>query len=126
MVRTLDWFFQQAWRWAAGVPEEEIGAPAPLPDLDELRSTEFNHDFVRLMQNRMVMGAFRYGRFGPNKADYDLLGGIQKKLASYADTGNTEALVDVANYALLEFTFPHHQQAHFRAADDHAHCPRKS
>lgn len=121
---TLDWFFKQAWRWKCGLPEETYNSPARLPDLDVLRQTEFNHRFVSLMQNRLIMGAFRYGRFSPIKADYDLLGGIAKKLRDYGETGNTEALVDVANYALLEFSFPHHPEAHFRAMDDHEHCPR--
>lgn len=117
---TLDWFFRQAWRWACGLPEEPFER---LPDLEELRRTEFNHAFIRLMQNRLIIGAFRYGRFGPAKADYDLLAGIEKKIVEYRTTGNTEALVDAANYCLLEFTYPHHPNAHFRPMDDHVHCP---
>jgi len=29
-----------------------------------------------------------------------------------------------ANYCLLEFARPQHPEAHWRAEDDHAHCPR--
>ncbi len=33
-----------------------------MPDLDELIITETNERFIQLMKNRLVMGAFRYGR----------------------------------------------------------------
>jgi len=104
-----------------GVPPTPIRR---LPDLDTLRTTEWCPEFEQLCRNRLVMGAFRYGQFNdPDKWKYDHIRGAEKKLAAYRDTGNLEHLVDVANYALLEFARPSHPQAYFRAEDDHAHCP---
>lgn len=95
-----------------------------LPGLDELRQTEWSTEFEEKMRHRLLMGAFRYGLFSsPDKWKYDRVAGAKKKLALYESTGNTEHLVDVANYALLEFVRPSHAEAHFRAEDDYHHCP---
>jgi hypothetical protein len=78
------------------------------------------------------MGALRYGLLhDPRKwkaADgksYDLMAGLQRKLDHYHRTGNTEALVDAGNYVMLLFMTPAHPNAHFRAEDDHNHCPTR-
>jgi len=95
-----------------------------LPDLPEIIESECNARFVRLMQNRLVMACFRYGRRDrPDRWRYDFLAGLAKKLQSYRQSGNTENLVDASNYCMLEFSRPSHPEAHFRAEDDRCHCP---
>ena len=42
---------------------------------------------------------------------------LKARLELYEQTGNTEWLVDVANFAMIEYRFPMHLQAHFRATD---------
>ena len=101
-------------------------APRKLPPLDELRQTEWSTAFEQHMRNRLLMGAFRYRMFcEPENWRYDFVLGIAKKVRLYQESGNTEHLVDVANYALLEFVQPKHPDAHWRAEDDHSHCPRR-
>lgn len=105
-----------------------LGLPAQpirrLPDLDTLRETEWSPEFEQLCRNRLILGAFRYGRFeDPEKWKSDLIAGAKKKIAAYEDSGNLEHLVDLANYARLEFIRPSRPRAHFRAEDDHKHCP---
>lgn len=101
---------------------------ARMPGLDELRETEWPIEirtFVELMRRRMLMGAFRYGRDAdPRKCHYNLLAGMRKKFKAYEQTGNREHLIDLANYCHMEFRRPTHPLAHFRAEDDHCHCPR--
>ena len=108
---------------------ESLGyrSPAPrLPDLPEQLATEWCTPFEDARRYRMVMGAFRYGLLTePKKWRYDLMAGLLRKLATYRETGNTEALVDAANYLMLEFMNPSHASAHFRGEDDHCHCPTK-
>jgi len=108
-----------------------LGYPHPsrrdqLP-LDELWDTEWpveSRSFVAMMRRRKVIGAFRYGREGTRrKRSYDLVAGMRKKLAAYEESGNTENLVDLANYCEMEFRAPSHPDAHFRAEDDRCHCP---
>lgn len=115
---TLDWFFRQAWRRLTGLPEES--PPQKMPDLDEIRQRQWSPEFVELMQNRFVIGAFRYGFFGRQKS-YDHLEAIERKCRLYRETGNDEFLVDIANYALAEFVVGEHPQKHFSALDDHHH-----
>lgn len=93
------------------------------PSLAEMRKTEWSRQFERLMRNRLLMGAFRYGLI-KNKGDqgYDMVGSLKSRLDMYERTGNMEYLADCANLALLEFEFPSHPKAHFNAIDDGEHC----
>lgn len=113
------------------------GIDLPTPpfkpsDLATLQKTEWSDLFETLMRNRLLMGAFRYGtmeekRRNATKNRWDLLGAIKAKCELYEETGNTEYLVDMANYCLLAFEFDPHPKKHFSALDDHHdHCkPRK-
>jgi hypothetical protein len=42
---------------------------------------------------------------------------LQKRIDKYIETGNTEFLMDAANFAMIEFMFPSHPSAHFRPTD---------
>lgn len=98
-----------------------------VPDLDSLRTTEWNAEFEQMMRNRLIMGAFRYGLFEKEldgNHGRDLIGYLQRKIDHYRETGNLEDLVDAANMALLEFTAPTHPKAHWNPGDDEGnHCP---
>ena len=93
------------------------------PTLTELRKTEWSKPFERLMRNRLLMGAFRYG-LKRNKGDQgcDMVASLRRRIEMYEETGNLEYLVDCANLALLEFEWPSHSNAHFGADDDGEHC----
>jgi hypothetical protein len=84
--------------------------------LAELARTEWSPQFERYMRNRLAVGAFRYGRLqAPGKPAWDRIAGMEKRIAQYRQTGNTECLVDVANMALLEFFEGRHPLRHFEA-----------
>ena len=107
-------FLKNLWRWAAGVPEL-----TPNGYDDTLWETQWSPNFERLMRNRLVMGAMRYGRLkAPGKAQYDRIPSMHKRLEQFSATGNLELLVDVANLALLEFEESSHPKRHFAAIDD--------
>lgn len=120
-MQPIDWFFRQAWRWACDLPEEK--PRAPTPDLETLRRTQWSDDFERLMRNRLLMGAFRYGTFEEQSAGrvYNNAASIERHTAAYIATGNAEHLVDIANLALCEFVNPFHANYHFQAIDDGDH-----
>lgn len=99
-------------------------------DLESLEKTEWSPTFERLMRNRLLMGALRYGTMAHKrkamKSKWDLIGAIKKKVELYDKTGNTEYLVDMANYCLLAYEFDGHPLKHFHALDDHhEHCKLK-
>jgi hypothetical protein len=80
--------------------------------------SEFSQDFVDKMQARMMMSYYKYG---PVKDAYphkvSALESLRQRLERYEETGNTEWLVDVGNFAMIEFMLPAHKNAHFRATD---------
>lgn len=100
-------------------------------DLLRLEQTEWSPKFEWLMRNRLLMGALRYGtmaekRLLTNKNRWDLVGAVSLKIKKYEETGNTEFLVDAANYCLLAFEFDPHPTKYFHALDDHLdHCKQK-
>lgn len=97
-------------------------------DFATLQKTEWSPEFEQLMRNRLLMGAFRYGTMAEKRRDatknrWDLMGAIDSKVKLYEETGNTEYLVDAANYLMLAFEFDPHPKKHFQALDDHHdHC----
>jgi hypothetical protein len=80
--------------------------------------TEFSQKFVQGMANRMAVSFHKYG---PVSSGYperlDAIASLQQRIQKYVDTGNTEFLMDVANFAMIEYLFPGHPEAHFAATD---------
>ena len=116
----IQFFLNNLWRWKCGLPEtEEVNQESSY---EELKKTEWSEEFERLMRNRLIIGALRYGRLGAtNKPQYDRINSMIKRLTKYQETGNKEFLVDVANICLLEFVECNHPNQHFHAIDDGEH-----
>lgn len=72
--------------------------------------------FMQGMMNRLTFSHQKYGSihdsFPKHRTGIDQIG---PRLQKYVETGNTEWLLDVANYALIEFMCPSVEGAHFRA-----------
>jgi len=94
------------------------------PSLEELKETEWNNEFEILMRNRLILGAFRYGRLKEN-ISYDSITSMRQRLDLLELNGNGEHLVDIANIALVMFTRKDHPKFHFKAQDDGIHTERK-
>jgi hypothetical protein len=71
-------------------------------------------DFVQKMANRLMVGYYRYG---PVNKRQNYLKRIKDAIKHYDKTGNTEFLIDTANYCWLEFCAPSHPDAHFECSD---------
>lgn len=90
-----------------------------MSDIDRILQTEFSDRFVDLMKNAMTVSFYKYGALTaayPHKVD--AVSSLMMRLEKYAETGNTEYLVDVANFAMIEFMLPRHPDAHFEGTDD--------
>jgi hypothetical protein len=84
--------------------------------VDVLKNTEWSNEFERYMRNRLIVGAYRYGRLGAKgKPKYDCVGAIKARVQKYSETGNLDLLVDVANLALIEFVEGKHPSKHMEA-----------
>lgn len=81
-------------------------------------ASEFSEQFVSYMKNRMEVS---YHKYGPIKNAYphkvNALESLQLRIRKYQETGNTEYLIDVANFAMIEFMRPAHKEAYFEATD---------
>lgn len=102
-------FLDDLWRWKCGLPPGD-------GDFEAFAAAQWSDEFERLMRNRLIMGALRYGPLGARgKPQYDRVASIKKRLDKYAADGNLEMLVDAANLALLEFVEGRHEKRHMRA-----------
>jgi hypothetical protein len=88
----------------------------------ELRITcpdsEFSKEFIQGMLNRMSFSYHKYGEIKDAFPDkIDALKSIQQRVDKYVETGNTEYLIDAANFAMIEFIHPSLTNAFFHATD---------
>jgi len=88
--------------WPDGIPVTHIDVP-----------------FLQGMLDRMATSYFKYGSMrNPTwNVKTDMFRNLLLRWAEYQNTANTEFLMDVANFAMIEFVNPTVQGAHFRATE---------
>lgn len=85
---------------------------------EDILKTDFSEDFVQKMKNRIVVSHYKYGWIRESYPEIsDAIASLEERLDLYKKTGNLEHLVDVANFAMIEFMRPRHGNAHFEATD---------
>lgn len=69
---------------------------------------EYSTEFDKLRQNRVAVSYHKYGaakkNFGEGRVD--AIGSLELCLDKFKKTGNTEYLLDVANYAMFRYMYP--------------------
>jgi hypothetical protein len=94
---------------------------------DDIARSEISDAFHSGMRNRMLISFHKYGPVAdayPHKVD--AIASLMQRLRIYANgdqakgipAGNTEYLIDAANFAMIEFMHPRHPEAHFKGTDD--------
>jgi hypothetical protein len=97
-----------------------------IKTVDSVPASEFSQPFVQGMADRMAVSFCKYGRVAeayPSRVD--AIASLKLRLEKYAKDGNTEWLMDVANFAMIEFMHPRHEKAHFRPTDSKESPGRK-
>lgn len=84
-------------KWPDSVPSDQIDLP-----------------FIQGMLDRMAFGYHNYGHMRRKLDRPDNIKNIQIRLKEYKKTGNTEFLMDAANFAMMEFAVPSHPDAFFK------------
>lgn len=90
-----------------------------MNDLAKVLATEFSEPFVQGMKDRMAVSFYKYGPLAaayPHKVS--AVASLQDRLRKYAETKNTEYLIDAANFAMIEFMHPSIEGAFFAGTDD--------
>lgn len=80
-----------------------------MDDFEAILKTEYSTAFDEHRKKAMINSFYKYGPAKKNYGEYkcmDALKNIELRLQKYKDTGNTEFLVNIANFAMLEFMHP--------------------
>lgn len=87
-----------------------------MANVTDIIQRDWSKDFISLMQNRIIVSHYKYGWISQTYPEMaKAIDSAEERLRLYRETGNTEWLVDLANFAMIEFMRPSHPQAHFRA-----------
>lgn len=89
-----------------------------MAEREDVLKRDFSEAFVNKMKNAIWMSHFKYGfasKTYPELAQAYKC--IRERLELYEKTHNTEYLVDVANFAMLEFMFPAFPDAVYKPTD---------
>lgn len=71
---------------------------------------------LQMMANRMAFSEQKYGSIENTYPHTKrALTNIKKRLKLYEETGNTEWLIDAANFCIIEHLRPSHKEPYFRA-----------
>ena len=85
---------------------------------EQIISRDFSEGFIQKMRNAIEMSHYKYG--WANKTYPELAQAykcIQQRLELYEKTHNKDYLVDVANFAMLEFLYPAFPDAVYSPTD---------
>lgn len=91
--------------------------------IEDILKTEYSENFDNIRKNMMCLSFYKYGAMADNykkEKTIDAIGSLKKRLAKYEETGNTEFLADIANFAMIEFMYPQHPKAHYKPTDSGA------
>ena len=83
--------------------------------------SEVDQRFLQGMADRMGASYAKYGAVAdayPHRVQ--AIQSLKARLERYERDGNTEWLMDVANFAMIEFMRPSHPEAQFTPTDGHA------
>lgn len=83
-----------------------------------IQETEVSREFHERMDKSMTVSFHKYG---PVKEAYphkvNAIASLEKRLRLYKDTGNADYLIDIANFAMIEFMLPAHESFHDKPTD---------
>lgn len=79
---------------------------------------QFDREFLQGMVSRTAVSYHKYGAVKDSvEKGMDPMASARDRMRLYERDGNTEWLIDAANYLQFEFMFPSHDNAHFRPTD---------
>ena len=79
-----------------------------MENLDDILKSDYSQKFDEIRKSLVQQSHFKYGKASRNFAtgNVDALGCMKKCLAKFEETGNTEYLADLANYAMFRYMWP--------------------
>ena len=89
-----------------------------MTDLDIILKRDFSEEFITKMKKAMLTSHYKYGYVSqtyPELAQARKC--INERLDCYLKTHNTEYLVDIANFAMIEYMYPSFDDATYLPTD---------
>lgn len=87
----------------------------------QILDRDFSNEFITKMKNAIVMSHYKYGWCSQTYPELaQAYKCIKERLDLYERTHNTEYLVDVANFAMIEFKHPSFEDSEYTPTDSNA------
>ena len=85
---------------------------------EEILKRDFSDEFINKMKNAIEMSHYKYGYMSKTYPELaQAYKCIQERLDLYVKTHNTEYLIDVANFAMIEFMYPSFKDSKYDPKD---------
>lgn len=89
-----------------------------MSDREEILRRSFSEAFISKMRNAIEMSHYKYGWASKTYPELaQSYKNIEVRLNLYLETHNKDYLVDIANFAMLEFMFPAFEDARYTPTD---------
>ena len=86
-----------------------------MSDIDAILKRDYSDEFDTLRKNSIIQSHYKYGWMSESYPQIaNAFGSLKKRVERYEETGNADWLVDIANFAMIEFAHPAHPLYHFR------------
>lgn len=85
---------------------------------DNILKRDFSEEFIIKMRNAIELSHYKYGWMSDTYPELaQAYKCIKERLELYEKTHNTEYLVDIANFAMIEFRFPSFEDSKYTPTD---------
>ena len=92
--------------------------------INNILKSEYSKEFDEKRKRAMVTSYYKYGKAALNyPKNVDEIASLEQRLSLYKQTGNMDYLVDIANFAMLEFMFPRRKDAFYKAGANEKDSP---
>ena len=85
---------------------------------EEILKRDFSEEFITKMRNAIEVSHYKYGWMSKTYPELaQAYKCIRERLELYEKTHNTEYLVDIANFAMIEFKYPSFKDSKYEPTD---------
>ena len=85
---------------------------------NDILRRDFDESFIQRMRNAIETSHHKYGWLSDTYPELaQAVSCIEERLEKYKETHNTEYLVDIANFAMIEFKYPSFKDAKYDPKD---------
>ena len=75
---------------------------------EKIINSEYSEDFDNKRKHAMVCSFYKYGPVKQNymNGNVDAIQELEKRLSMFKACGNTDLLIDIANFSMIRFMYP--------------------